>query len=210
MHDALPQHEAGAQRVACPGQDRIPVPRLRFDKAVRRLGAIAQQIGTEILHHLIGDRLPVAVLPVAGLLLGIGAANFEWIPPLVSALMKSAGDAIFANLPLISESRTLEDRVAYQVFGEGEIDVLFTGTTGDAMELRWVPFRPRPLLLPPRRSPGPVCFLRPLSPLVRRLPMLSSRTRPLLVSATRYAPSAAADRSAPDRITAVPWTCSTT
>ncbi len=45
--------------------------------------------------------LPVAVLPVAGLLLGIGAANFEWIPPLVSALMKNSGDVIFGNLPLI-------------------------------------------------------------------------------------------------------------
>ena len=45
--------------------------------------------------------LPVAVLPVAGLLLGIGAANFEWMPALVSGLMKSSGDVIFANLPLI-------------------------------------------------------------------------------------------------------------
>jgi glucose PTS system EIICB or EIICBA component len=45
--------------------------------------------------------LPVAVLPVAGLLLGIGAANFEWLPPLASALMKAAGDVVFGNLPLI-------------------------------------------------------------------------------------------------------------
>jgi PTS system glucose-specific IIC component len=45
--------------------------------------------------------LPVAVLPVAGLLLGIGAANFSWMPELVSALMKNAGDVIFGNLPLI-------------------------------------------------------------------------------------------------------------
>jgi len=45
--------------------------------------------------------LPVAVLPVAGLLLGIGAAGFEWIPPLISALMKNSGDVIFGNLPLI-------------------------------------------------------------------------------------------------------------
>ena len=30
--------------------------------------------------------LPVAVLPVAGLLLGIGAAGFSWIPPVVSEL----------------------------------------------------------------------------------------------------------------------------
>jgi PTS system glucose-specific IIC component len=45
--------------------------------------------------------LPVAVLPVAGLLLGIGAANFEWLPPLASALMKASGDVVFGNLPLI-------------------------------------------------------------------------------------------------------------
>jgi len=45
--------------------------------------------------------LPVAVLPVAGLLLGIGAANFAWMPELVSELMKNAGDVIFGNLPLI-------------------------------------------------------------------------------------------------------------
>lgn len=45
--------------------------------------------------------LPVAVLPVAGLLLGFGAAGFDWMPALVSALMKEAGEVIFVNLPLI-------------------------------------------------------------------------------------------------------------
>lgn len=45
--------------------------------------------------------LPVAVLPVAGLLLGIGAAGFEWIPPAVSDLMRMSGDVIFANMPLL-------------------------------------------------------------------------------------------------------------
>jgi glucose PTS system EIICB or EIICBA component len=45
--------------------------------------------------------LPVAVLPVAGLLLGIGAANFGWLPPIASALMKASGDVVFGNLPLI-------------------------------------------------------------------------------------------------------------
>lgn len=56
--------------------------------------AFLQKIGKSLM-------LPVAVLPVAGLLLGIGAANFEWIPPLISALMKNSGDVIFGNLPLI-------------------------------------------------------------------------------------------------------------
>ncbi|MBK1838614.1 PTS glucose transporter subunit IIBC [Azospirillum sp. YIM B02556] len=56
--------------------------------------AFLQKIGKSLM-------LPVAVLPVAGLLLGIGAANFEWIPPLLSMLMKNSGDVIFGNLPLI-------------------------------------------------------------------------------------------------------------
>jgi pimeloyl-ACP methyl ester carboxylesterase len=30
-----------------------------------------------------------------------------------------------------------EDRIAYQVFGEGDIDLLFASTAGDAMDLRW-------------------------------------------------------------------------
>ena len=45
--------------------------------------------------------LPVAVLPVAGLLLGIGAANFEWMPAIVSELMRSAGDVVFGNMAII-------------------------------------------------------------------------------------------------------------
>lgn len=45
--------------------------------------------------------IPVAVLPVAGLLLGIGAADFDWMPNLISLLMKQSGDVIFGNLPLI-------------------------------------------------------------------------------------------------------------
>ncbi|HYF89173.1 PTS glucose transporter subunit IIBC [Azospirillum sp.] len=56
--------------------------------------AFLQKIGKSLM-------LPVAVLPVAGLLLGIGAANFEWMPPLLSMLMKNSGDVIFGNLPLI-------------------------------------------------------------------------------------------------------------
>ena len=46
--------------------------------------------------------LPVAVLPVAGLLLGLGATDFHgYAPALVLALMKNSGDVIFGNLPLI-------------------------------------------------------------------------------------------------------------
>ena len=45
--------------------------------------------------------LPVAVLPVAGLLLGFGASHFTWLPQIVSMLMEQSGNAIFGNLGLI-------------------------------------------------------------------------------------------------------------
>ena len=45
--------------------------------------------------------LPVAVLPVAGLLLGVGSAHFSWLPVLLSDVMAQSGGAIFGNLPLI-------------------------------------------------------------------------------------------------------------
>ncbi|WP_114392987.1 PTS glucose transporter subunit IIBC [Oleisolibacter albus] len=56
--------------------------------------AFLQKVGKSLM-------LPVAVLPVAGLLLGIGAANFGFMPEIVSLIMKNAGDVIFGNLPLI-------------------------------------------------------------------------------------------------------------
>ncbi|WOD38361.1 glucose-specific PTS transporter subunit IIBC [Nodosilinea sp. E11] len=61
--------------------------------------------------------LPVSVLPVAGLLLGLGSARlielqqleqglladskFWWLPEWLATIMKNSGDAIFASLPLI-------------------------------------------------------------------------------------------------------------
>ena len=45
--------------------------------------------------------LPVSVLPVAGILLGVGSANFSWLPDIVSQIMAASGNAIFANLPLL-------------------------------------------------------------------------------------------------------------
>jgi glucose PTS system EIICB or EIICBA component len=45
--------------------------------------------------------LPVSVLPVAGILLGVGSANFSWLPPIVSHIMAQSGGAIFSNLPLL-------------------------------------------------------------------------------------------------------------
>jgi PTS system glucose-specific IIC component len=54
---------------------------------------LLQKIGKSLM-------LPVAVLPVAGILLGVGSAGFSWMPPLLSAIMKEAGGAIFGNLPV--------------------------------------------------------------------------------------------------------------
>jgi glucose PTS system EIICB or EIICBA component len=45
--------------------------------------------------------VPVSVLPVAGLLLGIGAARFGPVPPLVSSLLEQSGGVIFSILPLL-------------------------------------------------------------------------------------------------------------
>src|SRR6188768_2373467 len=45
--------------------------------------------------------LPVSVLPVAGILLGVGSANFSWLPDAVSKVMAASGDAVFGNLPLL-------------------------------------------------------------------------------------------------------------
>ncbi|MCV2371145.1 PTS glucose transporter subunit IIBC [Roseateles oligotrophus] len=59
--------------------------------------SVLQKVGKSLM-------MPVAVLPVAGLLLGLGATDFHTSNTLALAillLMKSAGDVIFGNLPLI-------------------------------------------------------------------------------------------------------------
>ena len=56
--------------------------------------ALLQKIGKCMM-------LPVSVLPVAGILLGVGSANFSWLPESVSLVMAKSGDAIFGNLPLL-------------------------------------------------------------------------------------------------------------
>ncbi len=72
--------------------------------------ALLQQMGKALM-------LPVSVLPVAGLLLGLGSARlielqkiaagtikteaFWWLPQWLATIMKSSGDAIFGALPLI-------------------------------------------------------------------------------------------------------------
>jgi PTS system glucose-specific IIC component len=56
--------------------------------------ATLQKIGKSLM-------LPVSVLPVAGILLGVGSAKLSWLPDIVSSVMAQSGDAIFANLALI-------------------------------------------------------------------------------------------------------------
>ncbi|MGL5536296.1 MAG: PTS transporter subunit EIIC, partial [Aeromonas veronii] len=45
--------------------------------------------------------LPVSVLPVAGILLGVGAAHFSWMPEIVSQLMEQAGGSVFGQMALL-------------------------------------------------------------------------------------------------------------
>jgi glucose PTS system EIICB or EIICBA component len=45
--------------------------------------------------------LPVSVLPVAGILLGVGSANLWWLPETLSQVMAASGSAIFGSLPLL-------------------------------------------------------------------------------------------------------------
>jgi PTS system glucose-specific IIC component len=58
------------------------------------LFAELQKIGKSLM-------LPVSVLPVAGILLGVGAANFSWLPEVVSHLMEQAGGSVFGQMALL-------------------------------------------------------------------------------------------------------------
>ncbi|OGK09664.1 MAG: PTS glucose transporter subunit IIBC [Candidatus Riflebacteria bacterium GWC2_50_8] len=63
-------------------------------KLMQSAFATLQKIGKSMM-------LPVSVLPVAGILLGVGSSKFSVIPQIVSKVMAQAGGAIFGNLPLI-------------------------------------------------------------------------------------------------------------
>lgn len=58
------------------------------------LFASVQKVGKALM-------LPVAVLPVAGILLGIGAAKFSFLPDVVSQLMEQAGGSVFGQMALL-------------------------------------------------------------------------------------------------------------
>ncbi|XRY30870.1 MAG: PTS glucose transporter subunit IIBC [Buchnera aphidicola (Tetraneura akinire)] len=53
-----------------------------------------QKIGKSLM-------LPVSVLPIAGILLGIGSAKFSFIPIIISNIMYKSGTSVFSNMPLI-------------------------------------------------------------------------------------------------------------
>ncbi|QJC31966.1 PTS glucose transporter subunit IIBC [Enterobacteriaceae endosymbiont of Donacia versicolorea] len=53
-----------------------------------------QKIGKSLM-------LPVSVLPIAGILLGIGSAHFHWLPQIISNIMEKTGSSVFTNMPLI-------------------------------------------------------------------------------------------------------------
>jgi len=60
----------------------------------KNLFANLQKVGKALM-------LPVSVLPVAGILLGVGAANFSWMPDIVSHLMEQAGGSVFGQMALL-------------------------------------------------------------------------------------------------------------
>jgi PTS system glucose-specific IIC component len=60
----------------------------------KSLFAELQKVGKSLM-------LPVSVLPVAGILLGVGAANFSWLPEVVSNLMAQAGGSVFGQMALL-------------------------------------------------------------------------------------------------------------
>ncbi len=61
---------------------------------MKNLFASLQQVGKALM-------LPVSVLPVAGILLGVGAAKFSVLPATLSSVMEQAGGAVFGNMALL-------------------------------------------------------------------------------------------------------------
>jgi len=58
------------------------------------LFAPLQKVGKSLM-------LPVSVLPIAGILLGVGSAKFSMVPEIVSEIMIKSGDAVFTHIALI-------------------------------------------------------------------------------------------------------------
>jgi PTS system glucose-specific IIC component len=106
--------------------------------AAKNAFALLQKIGKCMM-------LPVSVLPVAGILLGVGSANFSWLPESVSLVMAKSGDAIFANLPLlfaigVAIGLTENDGVAALAGTTGF--VVFLAALGVCAKLRGIEVKP--------------------------------------------------------------------
>src|SRR3982751_3873155 len=104
----------------------------------RQSFALLQKIGKCMM-------LPVSVLPVAGILLGVGSANFSWLTQIVSQVMAASGDAIFANLPLlfaigVAIGLTGNDGVAALAGTTGY--VIFLAAMGVCAKLRGIEVKP--------------------------------------------------------------------
>src|SRR3954469_6044462 len=89
--------------------------------------------------------LPVSVLPVAGILLGVGSANFPWLPASVSQVMAASGNAIFGMLPLlfaigVAIGLTENDGVAALAGTTGY--VVFLAAMGVCAGLRGIELKP--------------------------------------------------------------------
>ena len=85
--------------------------------------------------------LPVSVLPIAGILLGVGSANFSWLPAWLSQIMATAGSAIFGNLPLlfaIGVAIGLADNDGVAAMAGTVGYVVFLATMGTCAKLRGI------------------------------------------------------------------------
>src|SRR5436190_15596710 len=104
----------------------------------RNAFSLLQKIGKCML-------LPVSVRPVAGILLGVGSANFSWMPESVSLIMAKSGDAIFGNLPLlfaigVAIGLTDNDGVAALAGTTGY--VVFLATMGVCAKMQGIDVKP--------------------------------------------------------------------
>jgi PTS system glucose-specific IIC component len=96
--------------------------------------SLLQQVGKCMM-------LPVSVLPVAGILLGVGSANFSWLPAWLSQIMATAGSAIFGNLPLlfaIGVAIGLADNDGVAAMAGTVGYVVFLATMGTCAKLRGI------------------------------------------------------------------------
>lgn len=86
--------------------------------------ALLQKIGKSLM-------LPVSVLPIAGILLGVGSAQFGFLPQALNQLMAESGGAIFGNMSLmfaigVALGLTKNDGVAALAAMVGQVVLLAT------------------------------------------------------------------------------------